>query len=95
MTGAAAVPAARPAQSEPMRGGKLVLATIALSLGSFMNILDLSIANVSVPTIAGDLAVSPTQGTWVVTSYGVSEAILLPLTGWLAARIGQVRIAFV
>ena len=78
-------------QFESMRGGKLVLATIALSLGSFMNILDLSIANVSVPTIAGDLAVSPTQGTWVVTSYGVSEAILLPLTGWLAMRIGQVR----
>jgi DHA2 family multidrug resistance protein len=69
----------------------LVLTTFALSLGSFMNILDLSIANVSVPTIAGDLAVSPTQATWVVTSYGVSEAILLPLTGWLAARFGQVR----
>jgi MFS transporter, DHA2 family, multidrug resistance protein len=87
------LPAATAAQarSVPMRGGKLVLATIALSMGSFMNILDLSIANVSVPTIAGDLAVSPTQGTWVVTSYGVSEAILLPLTGWLAARIGQVR----
>ena len=84
-------PAARPVRFEPMRGGKLVLTTIALSLGSFMNILDLSIANVSVPTIAGDLAVSPTQGTWVVTSYGVSEAILLPLTGWLAARLGQVR----
>jgi DHA2 family multidrug resistance protein len=74
-----------------MRGGRLALTTVALSLGSFMNILDLSIANVSVPTIAGDLAVSPTQATWVVTSYGVSEAILLPLTGWLAARIGQVR----
>ncbi len=79
------------AQLEPMRGGKLVLATVALSVGSFMNILDLSIANVSVPTISGDLAVSATQGTWVVTSYGVSEAILLPLTGWLAARFGQVR----
>ncbi|PWT72009.1 MAG: MFS transporter [Proteobacteria bacterium] len=86
-----ATPPLRSAQYEPMHGAKLVLATMVLSLGSFMNILDLSIANVSVPTIAGDLAVSPTQGTWVVTSYGVSEAILLPLTGWLAARIGQVR----
>ena len=74
-----------------MHGAKLVLATVALSVGSFMNILDLSIANVSVVSIAGDLAVSPTQGTWVVTSYGVSEAILLPLTGWLAMRFGQVR----
>jgi DHA2 family multidrug resistance protein len=74
-----------------MHGAKLVMATVALSVGSFMNILDLSIANVSVVSIAGDLAVSPTQGTWVVTSYGVSEAILLPLTGWLAMRFGQVR----
>ena len=87
----AAAAAARARASEPMHGAKLVLATIALSVGSFMNILDLSIANVSVPSIAGDLAVSPTQGTWVVTSYGVSEAILLPLTGWLAMRFGQVR----
>lgn len=75
----------------PLSGGKLVLATAALGLGSFMNVLDLSIANVSVPSIAGDLGVSFTQGTWVITSYAVSEAILLPLTGWLSHRIGQVR----
>ncbi|MBS0543151.1 MAG: MFS transporter, partial [Proteobacteria bacterium] len=56
-----------------------------------MNILDLSIANVSVPTIAGDLGVSVTQGTWTITSYAVAEAIMLPLTGWLAGRFGQVR----
>jgi DHA2 family multidrug resistance protein len=67
------------------------MATAALGLGSFMNVLDLSIANVSVPSIAGDLGVSFTQGTWVITSYAVSEAILLPLTGWLSHRIGQVR----
>jgi DHA2 family multidrug resistance protein len=75
----------------PMQGGRLALAMLALSLGSFMNILDLSIANVSVPTIAGDLGVSYTQGTWVITSYAVAEAIMLPLTGWLAGRFGQVR----
>jgi len=74
-----------------MSGGALVLATLALGLGSFMNFLDMSIANVSVPTIAGDLGVSPTEGTWVITSYAVSEAIMLPLTGWLATRFGQVR----
>ena len=74
-----------------MKGVPLALATLAMGLGSFMNILDLSIANVSVPTIAGDLGVSATQGTWVITSYGVSEAIMLPLTGWLASRFGQVR----
>jgi DHA2 family multidrug resistance protein len=82
-------PAAR--ASAPMAGVQLVLATLALGLGSFMNILDLSIANVSVPHIAGDLGVSPTQGTWVVTSYAVAEAIMLPLTGWLSMRFGQVR----
>lgn len=45
----------------------------------------------SVPHIAGGLAVSPTQGTWVITSYAVADAIIVPLTGWLAARFGTVR----
>ena len=76
---------------EPLKGYKLVLGTLAFALGSFMNVLDMSIANVALPTIAGDFAVSPTQGTWVITSYAVSEAIFLPLTGFLAKRIGEVR----
>ena len=76
---------------EPLKGYKLVLGTLALALGSFMNVLDMSIANVALPTIAGDFAISPTQGTWVITSYAVSEAIFLPLTGFLAKRIGEVR----
>lgn len=75
-----------------MRGGLLALATFALGLGSFMNILDLTITNVSVPSIAGDLGVSFTQGTWAITSYAVAEAIMLPLTGWLAQRFGAVRL---
>jgi DHA2 family multidrug resistance protein len=74
-----------------MRAGTLALTTLVLGLGSFMNILDLSIANVSVPSISGNLGVSYTQGTWVITSYAVSEAIMLPMTGWLAQRFGQVR----
>ena len=53
--------------------------------------LDTTIANVSVPHIAGGLAVSPTQGTWVITSYAVADAISVPLTGWLAMRFGTVR----
>lgn len=76
---------------KPLSGFKLVLGTLAFALGSFMNVLDMSIANVSLPTIAGDFAVSPTQGTWVITSYAVSEAIFLPLTGFLSKRIGEVR----
>ena len=74
-----------------MTGAPLALVTAVLGFGSFMNILDMSIANVSVPTIAGDLGVSYSQGTWVITSYAVSEAIMMPLTGWLALRFGQVR----
>ncbi|HUW98352.1 MAG TPA: DHA2 family efflux MFS transporter permease subunit [Acidiferrobacter sp.] len=70
----------------------LVLITIALSLGTFMQVLDTSIANVSIPTIAGNLAVSPDQGAWVITSFAVSNAIALPMTGFLARRIGEVRL---
>src|SRR5690606_16202598 len=50
-----------------------------------------SIANVSIPTIAGDLGVSATQGTWVHTSFAVANAFTVPLTGWLTQRFGQVR----
>ena len=74
-----------------LTGSKLILGTIALSLVNFMVILDLTIANVSLPTIAGSLAVSSSQGTWVITSYAVAEAIVVPLTGWLAQRFGAVR----
>jgi MFS transporter, DHA2 family, multidrug resistance protein len=77
---------------EPMHGAALGVAAIGLSLASFMQILDQTIANVSLPTIAGNLGVSPNQGTWVITSFGVATAISLPLTGWLAQRIGQVRL---
>ena len=66
--------------------------TLALSAATFMNVLDTSIANVSLPAIAGDLGVSPNQGTWVITSFGVANAIAVPLTGWLSQRFGQVRL---
>ena len=87
-TPAAAIPAAPP----PLHDGALVLGTIALSLATFMNVLDVSIANVSIPAMSGDLGVSPDQGTWVITSFGVANAISLPLTGWLSQRYGQVRL---
>src|SRR2546423_3378278 len=92
----AAPPAAppRPAipQSGPLHGTPLVLGTIALSLATFMNVLDSSIANVSIPAISGDMGVSPSQGTWVITSFAVANAISVPLTGWLTQRFGQVRL---
>ena len=84
--------AAAPAGLPPLQGTAIVLGTIALSLATFMNVLDTSIANVSIPSIAGDLGVSPDQGTWVITSFAVANAISMPLTGWLTRRVGQVRL---
>lgn len=76
----------------PLEGSSRILGTLALALATFMNVLDTSIANVSIPAIAGNLGVSPAQGTWVITSFGVANAISVPLTGWLAQRIGAVRL---
>lgn len=68
------------------------LAMLVLALSNLMVVLDLTIANVSVPHIAGNLGISPDQGTWIITSYAVAEAICVPLTGWLAQRFGVVRV---
>jgi DHA2 family multidrug resistance protein len=76
----------------PLSGGALVLGTVALSLATFMNVLDTSIANVSIPAIAGDMGVSPAQGTWVITSFAVANAISVPLTGWMTQRFGPVKL---
>ena len=76
----------------PLEGAARVWGTIALSAATFMNVLDSSIANVSLPAISGDLGVSPTQGTWVITSFGVANAIAVPLTGFMTQRFGQVRL---
>lgn len=75
-----------------LRGFQLILLTLSVSLGIFMNVLDTSIANVAIPTIAGNMGVSADEGTWVITSFTVSMAIVLPLTGWLAKRFGEVRL---
>jgi DHA2 family multidrug resistance protein len=83
---------ARPPAIAPLQGSARLLGTVVLSLATFMNVLDTSIANVSIPAIAGDLAVSPNQGTWIITSFAVANAIAVPLTGWLTQRFGQVRL---
>ncbi|MGC4251768.1 MAG: DHA2 family efflux MFS transporter permease subunit [Sphingobium sp.] len=69
-----------------------LLAGLVLAMSNFMVVLDLTIANVSVPHIAGNLGITPDQGTWIITSYAVAEAICVPLTGWLAQRFGVVRV---
>ena len=75
-----------------MPWGKVLLAGLVIAISNFMVVLDITIANVSVPHIAGGLGISPSEGTWVITSYAVAEAICVPLTGWLARRFGEVRI---
>lgn len=57
-----------------------------------MQVLDSTIANVAIPTIAGNLGSSLSQGNWVITSFGVANAISIPITGWLAKRFGEVRL---
>ena len=74
------------------RPPNLALSTFGLSLATFMQVLDTTIANVSLPTIAGNLGVSNDQSTWVITSFAVSMAIALPLTGFLSRRFGEVKL---
>ena len=64
---------------------------IALAMATFMQVLDTTIANVSIPTIAGNLGVSTDQGTWIITSFAVANGVSVPLTGWLMRRFGIVR----
>lgn len=85
------LPSASAAQP-PLKGGALALLTIAAALSTFMEILDITIANVSIPTIAGALGVSTSQGTWIISAYSVAAAIAVPLTGWLARRVGEVKL---
>src|SRR5690242_7823481 len=77
-------PADRPPVSPWIIAASVMLAT-------FMEILDTSVANVALPHIAGSLAASNQEALWVLTSYLVSNAIILPATGWFAAFFGRKR----
>ena len=83
---------AQTSDTNHLHGGALYATIGLLALANFMAVLDLTIVNVAVPHIAGSLAVSPNEGTWVITSYAVAEAITVPLSGWLANRFGAVRV---
>ena len=78
--------------SKPLSGAGLWLAAVMLAMANFVAVLDMTIANVSMPTIAGALGISTSQGTWVITSYSVAEAVLVPLTGWISGRFGALRV---
>lgn len=81
-----------PAQPRRLHGLPLVLATIAVAAASFMNILDTTIAIVALPTISGNLGATPSQGSWIITLYSVCVAVILPLSGWITRRYGEVNI---
>ncbi|MFT4255626.1 MAG: DHA2 family efflux MFS transporter permease subunit [Pseudoxanthomonas sp.] len=80
------------AAPRPFRPPSIALTTLGLALASFMQVLDTTIANVSLPTISGNLGASANQATWVITSFAVSNAIALPLTGFLTRRFGETRL---
>jgi len=84
--------APEPTPQPPLKGGQLVLATVAVALATFMTVLDTSIANVAIPNISGDLGVSVDEGTWVITVFAAANAVSIPLTGWLTQRIGQIKL---
>ncbi|MEA3149884.1 MAG: transporter, family, multidrug resistance protein, partial [Gammaproteobacteria bacterium] len=75
----------------PLHGGKLLFLTAAIATATFMEILDMTIVNVSVPSISGSLGVSTSEGTWAVSSYMLAAAVMQPLTGWIGRRFGEVR----
>ena len=81
-----------PEAARPFRPPNMALATIGIALAMFMQVLDITIANVSLPTIAGNLGASANQAVWIITSFAVSNAIALPLTGYLVRRFGERRL---
>src|SRR5512140_3410501 len=76
-------------QEAPAVSPWLIAFTVMLS--TFMEVLDTSVANVSLPHIAGNLSAGVEESTWVLTSYLVANAIVLPLSGWLSALFGRKR----
>lgn len=76
----------------PLQGSALAITAGALAMGTFTQVLDTTIANVSLPTIAGDLGASTDQATWIITAFVVANGIGVPLTGWLMNRYGVVKV---
>ena len=86
----AASPEQRP-PLPPLHGAPLALLTVAIAFATFMEVLDITIVNVSVPHIAGSLGVSPQEGTWAISSYSLASAIMQPISGWIGRQFGEVR----
>src|SRR3977135_3203966 len=65
---------------------------IAVMLSTFMEVLDTTVVNVSLPHIAGSMSATVDEATWALTSYLVANAVILPITGWLATILGRKRL---
>jgi len=90
---ATAAPAAATAAPAPGAGAAVPwLIAPVVALAAFMEIMDISIANVALPNIAGGLSASQNDSTWVLTSYLVTNAIVMPISGWLANTFGRKRL---
>ena len=75
------------------RSNKWLIA-VSVMLGTFMEVMDTSIANVALPHIAGSMSITAHQATWVLTSYLISNAIVLTATGWLSRQFGRKRFLY-
>ena len=84
-------PAPPPAEAPWRPIGNPWVITLAVTLATFMEILDTSVANVALPHIAGGLSAGEDEATWVLTSYLVSNAIILPMSGWFSVMLGRKR----
>jgi MFS transporter, DHA2 family, multidrug resistance protein len=79
-------------EHSPLTGPALIIVSILLGLANTVAVLDITIANVSLPHIAGSFGVTTHEATWVITGYAIAEAITVPLTGWLVRRFGTVKV---
>src|SRR5580704_7505654 len=78
--------------SEQVRHVNPWIVAISVMFGTFMEVLDTTVVNVSLPHIAGSMSATTEEATWVLTSYLVANAIILPMTGWLASQFGRKRL---
>jgi DHA2 family multidrug resistance protein len=75
-----------------LQGGMLWVGAIVLAMANFLAVLNMTVANVTQPNMAGALGAGTSQGTWIITAYAVAEAITVPLSGWLTSRFGGVKV---
>src|SRR6266542_952915 len=86
--------AAPPTRAPPPRVNPWIVAT-SVMFATFMEVLDTTVVNVSLPHIAGSLSAATEEATWALTSYLVANAIILPITGWLASLLGRKRLLMI